>query len=135
MMFVVIVTIAISFAEAFVLNPATTPEQIIESQLIALKKDDMAGVYEFASPNNKAQTGSIDKFGQMVRSGPYTYLVGHEESAILLESTLGASKQFLVRVIPSDPKKTAVEYWWSLSRCRTGENQGCFMVDAVIPNS
>ena len=27
-----------------------------------------------------------------------------------------------------------LEYWWSLSRCKSGEFTGSYMVDAVIPN-
>jgi len=125
----------VSSTEAFSLRPSSTPEQIVESQLVALQKDDMQGVYEFASPLNKLQTGSVDRFSQMVRSGPYQYLIGHQKATILLSSNMAASQQFLVRVVPKDfPSKGIVEYWWSLSRCRTGPNAGCFLVDAVIPN-
>eukprot|EP00531_Pseudo-nitzschia_arenysensis_P011605 CAMPEP_0116141792 /NCGR_PEP_ID=MMETSP0329-20121206/14565_1 /TAXON_ID=697910 /ORGANISM="Pseudo-nitzschia arenysensis, Strain B593" /LENGTH=205 /DNA_ID=CAMNT_0003636987 /DNA_START=21 /DNA_END=638 /DNA_ORIENTATION=- len=31
-------------------------------------------------------------------------------------------------------QKKVLEYWWSLSRCKTGEYSGSYMVDAVIPN-
>jgi hypothetical protein len=86
---------------------------------------------------NKAQTGSVERFGQMVRSGQYKNLIGHQKADILLSSNMAASKQFLVRVIPKEyPSKGGIyEYWWSLSRCRTGPNTGCYMVDAVIPNN
>ena len=92
------------------------------------------------------------------------YLVGHSRSEILLESKMAESRQFLVRVISSldtassspldlnrddiddddeeaesdlrqsAPQKKVLEYWWSLSRCKTGEFSGSYMVDAVIPN-
>ena len=90
------------------------------------------------------------------------YLVGHTRSEILLESKMAESLQFLVRVTSSldtassspldlnqddnddeegEPgvresatQKKVLEYWWSLSRCRTGEFTGSYMVDAVIPN-
>jgi len=121
------------------LSPATTPEQVILSQLTALQQDDMSGVYEFASPVNKQRTGDVNTFGQMVRSGPYRYLIHHKRADILMASTIAASKQYLVRVFPDDSiptssAKKVVEYWWSLSRCKTGPNAGCYMVDAVIPN-
>lgn len=118
--------------KAFSLTPSTSPEQIIESQLVALQQDDMPGVYEFASPNNKAQVGTLERFGQMVRSGPYKKLIGHQKADILLSSKMAKSKQYLVRVIPKEyPKGGITEFWWSLSR----SNNGCYMVDAVIPNS
>ena len=34
----------------------------------------------------------------------------------------------------SAPQKKVLEYWWSLSRCKTGEFSGSYMVDAVIPD-
>lgn len=119
------------------LTPSTSPEQVIQSQLVALKKDDMAGVYEYASPFNKQNTGSVDRFSQMVRSGPYKYLVKHKRADILLESKMASSMQYLVRVVPQEFQSSAVlrEYWWSLSRCKSGPNIGCYMVDAVIPNA
>jgi hypothetical protein len=122
------------------LTPSTSPEEIIYSQLAALRQDNMADVYRYASPANKMQTGTLETFGRMVRSPPYNFLVRHEEADILLESQLGASRQYLVRIVPnakSFPRKTTtVEYWWSLSPCTVpGEYQGCYMVDAVIPNA
>jgi len=62
---------------------------------------------------------------------------------------MAGSQQFLVRVISSPlaleeeeedsySRKAIggkiIEYWWSLSRCNTGEFAGSYMVDAVIPN-
>ena len=38
---------------------------------------------------------------------------------------------------PRDAKRDCgkvMEYWWSLSRCKSGEFTGSYMVDAVIPN-
>ena len=117
-------------------SPATTQELIVESQLVALQQDDMQSVYDLASPTNKAQTGTIDRFSQMVKQGPYQNLIGHQRASILLTSDIAASKQLLVRVVPKGyPKKSIVEYWWSLSRCRSGPSEGCYMVDAVIPNN
>jgi hypothetical protein len=125
-----------SFVQA-ILTPTTTPEHIIESQLTALRQNNMPGVFEFASPGNKAQLGgSLDRFTQMVNSGPYRFLVGHRKADILLASNLAASKQYLIRVMPDDyPNTSIVEFWWSLSRVRSGPNEGCYMVDAVIPNT
>ncbi len=108
----------VSFFEVLeALSPSTTPEQIVLSQLAALQKDDMIGVYEYASPNNKQRTGDINTFSQMVRLGPYKHLIGHKQADILMASTIAASKQYLVRVFPGEnPEKSSkrvVEYWWS----------------------
>jgi hypothetical protein len=132
-----VVSISVTTTHAFALTPLTTPEQIIHSQLVALQQDDILGVYEFSSPLNKQQTVNVERFGQMVRGGPYRFLIGHQKADILLSSNMADSKQYLVRVIPKEfpAKGTIVEFWWSLSRCKTGPHLGCYMVDAVIPNA
>ena len=126
------------FVSGLTLTPATTPEEIIQSQLSSLQEDDMTGVFDFASPANRERVGGdVNRFGEMVRSGPYKYLISHTKADILLYSQMGQSKQYLVRVIPSglSGRPSIHEYWWSLSRVRTGPTAGCYMVDAVIPNA
>jgi hypothetical protein len=136
--FFIVVAVILNFLQSSeALSPATSPEQIIRSQLSSLQKDDMNGVYKFASPANKQHAGDLGTFSKMVRGGPYKYLIGHTKAEILLESKMFDSKQFLVRVVSpesSDKSSKVVEYWWSLSRCNKGPQAGCFLVDAVIPN-
>jgi hypothetical protein len=124
------------YCHAFQLTPSTRPQEIVQQQLTALQQDDMDQVYKFASPGNKERTGDVTRFGQMVRSGPYKYLIKHSKSIILMEATMAQSQQFLVRIVPGDYEKSGrvLEYWWSLSRCNGGEFSGSYMVDAVIPN-
>jgi hypothetical protein len=121
---------------AFQLSPSTLPQEVIHQQLQALQKDDMATVYQCASPGNKERTGDVTRFGEMVRFGPYKHLIEHQKSIILLESTMASSQQFLVKIVPKNYEKSGriFEYWWSLSRCMEGEYAGSYMVDAVIPN-
>ena len=67
---------SITATSAFQLTPSTPAEKIIEEQLAALKEGDMEGVYRFASPGNKAQTGgNVENFSKMIRSGPYRCVV------------------------------------------------------------
>jgi hypothetical protein len=71
---------------------------------------------------------------------------------------MAGSRQFLVRVSSSPSASTSsldldpddveegedeskderrgkiLEYWWSLSRCKSGEFTGSYMVDFVLPN-
>jgi hypothetical protein len=99
----------------------------------------MPGVFRFASPRNKAHFGGdVNRFEDMVNRGPYQFLINHSKAEILLQSSLAQSQQYLVRVIPAGyPRKASIqEYWWSLSRCRDqGPDAGCYMVDAVLPNT
>jgi len=136
-------------------TPKSTPEQVIHSQLVGLKSNDMPAVFRYASTGNKERVNSdVVKFGEMVRSGPYSPLIGHKHAEILLINDVYAPslRQFLVRVVPSsvntgddyddasglyESRKattTSVDYWWHLSRSTTsGPDLGCYMVDAVIP--
>lgn len=73
------------------LVPSTKPEEVILAQLSSLRKDDVAGVYKYASPENKQQTGDLKRFDEMIRVGqplqvfdrthaPGRYLVGFASS-------------------------------------------------------
>jgi len=96
------------------LTPDTTPEQIVEAQLDALRRDDMSAAFAYASPNNKDRVqNSLPVFDKMVRSGLYRFLVRHRKSELLLTTTLrgtassdGDDKntrwQGLVRVLADD---------------------------------
>jgi hypothetical protein len=135
----VLVSLLLPYSYSFTLTPQTSPESIVRSQLEDLKVDDMYQVFKFASPSNKEITGPWQNFGEMVRSPPYHHLVNHKRAELLLtvQSSPNKSWQGLVRVLSSSPSATSsnvvVEYWWSLSRCKTGPFPGCYMVDAVIP--
>lgn len=130
----------IAVVAAFALTPKTPPQDVLQQQLTALQDDDITAVYQLASPNNKQNVGTLQRFEEMVRGGPYRHLVGHAKSQILLESDMVQSKQYLVRVVPKnyqqgDTKNGQIyDYWWSLSRCRGGPYDGSYMVDAVFPD-
>ena len=129
----------------FSLSPQTTPEEIVSAQLVALQKDDMQTVFDFASPGNKANVhDDVRIFDRMVRSSVYVYLLRHETAEILMTATYPNKNeqwQGLVRVLPNNiinnnsPAAEVKEYWWVLSRCKTGPHKECFMVDADMPNS
>ena len=54
----------------FSLTPLTTPEEIVLAQLVALQKDDMQLVFDFASVGNKAGfQNDLETFDRMVRFG------------------------------------------------------------------
>jgi hypothetical protein len=121
------------------LSPATTPDNVVLKQLKALQQNTMEDVFLYASPNNKANVGgSVERFGEMVRSGPYKYLINHKQAEVLLTVSDASDQRWrgLVRVFCGDQfqGKDCVEFWWLLSRCSDGPYTGSYMVDAVIPN-
>lgn len=121
----------------FSLTPLTTPEEIVLAQLVALQKDDMQLVFDFASVGNKAGfQNDLETFDRMVRSatGPYKFLLRHQEAEILLFMKTPSDRwQGLVRVSPQGKDSALKEYFWTLSRCTEGKYKGCFFVDSVIP--
>lgn len=58
------------------------PESVVEAQLQALRQGDFSTVFAFASPSNKAATGPLERFAQMIVYSPafkvtYVFLVGN----------------------------------------------------------
>ena len=136
----------------------------------ALKSNEMSQAFRYASPGNRENIGNdLNKFEEMVKKGPYRFLVRHLNSEILMINDMHPStKRFLVRTVPGDDenrssngsydddslddekddeeddedngmktvcKSPVHDYWWILSRAKRGPDEGCYMVDAVIPNS
>ena len=57
-------------------SPDLTPLEVVEKQLVALQRGDVAAAFAFASPDNKRITGPWQKFEMMVRQTPaYSPLV------------------------------------------------------------
>lgn len=64
---VLAVSVAVSASAQTAGNPAI--ESVIQRQMDAFSKDDVAGAFTFASPNIKRIFGSSDRFGAMVQQG------------------------------------------------------------------
>jgi len=125
--------------QQFQVTPSTLPRDIIERQLTALQMEDMTEAYRLTSLENQERAGNAINFGHMARAFPYSPLIRHQQSQILMESRTvdDESLQFLVRVVSSSPTTTGEEeedadeesgspspsnkvseYWWSLSRSK-----------------
>ena len=111
------------------------PAEVIRIQVSALRdnsvsNDGIKRTFEFASPRNKAQTGPLERFVQMVLSPPYRPLVNHAKASYSrIESTEDLASQ---RVTVTNESGKATSYQWALSRQRDPEFLGCWMTDAVI---
>lgn len=112
-------------------NRTLSARQVVEAQLEALRADDMAGVYAFASPANKAFTGPLPRFSAMVRAPAYAPLIGH------LDVHMGKAKQANTRMttIPvTIVSKIGVPYTYdfTLQRQVGGPFDGCWMTAMVV---
>ena len=124
------------------LTPNTSPTDVVTANLLALQNRDLQTAFDLVSPAAQADI-NYDVIAKEQGWRCYGYLMEHQESEILLETTSNDNDEhkLLVRVVPSQndddddtpshSSRTAVkEYWWTLSRC---QESGCFMVDAIGP--
>lgn len=111
-------------------SPEIEPADVVQAQLQALRDNDFVTLFEFASPKNKAHTGPLSRFTEMIQGRAYSMMLGHKSAEVL--STLSvAPERFQQRVrITSSNGKRAI-FSWSLSRQETDPFQDCWMTDSV----
>ncbi len=114
------------------------PEDVVSIVIRALANNDDpypdAGIettFKFASPQNRANTGPLDRFSQMVKSYPYGDMLDHQASDISEVVFVGDKAYLLVKLIAQDGREVA--YAFRLSQQSDGEYQGMWMTDAVWP--
>lgn len=105
--------------------------QVVEAQLEALRADDMATVYAFASPGNKAFTGPLPRFAAMVRGPGYAPLIGH------LDVIIGKARESSERVVTYPVTVVSsigvvYVYDFTLQRQVGGPQDGCWMTSVVV---
>ncbi len=116
-------------------SPDLSPEAVVKLQVEALQAngEDNAGIataFRFASPGNRAATGPLARFTQMVRSG-YADMLGFERAVygrMVFEGNEAAQR---VTLIQADGRRSA--YVLALSKQTGGAYDGCWMTDAVVP--
>ena len=112
------------------------PAEVVRLQLSGLSDTSASGVgilqcYCFASPANRAITGPLDRFGRMVRQGPYQCMA--RPRALLVGRPLydGEVARVLVTVVAEDSGVSA--FTFVLSRQESGPFQDCWMTETVLP--
>ena len=117
-------------------SPELAPAEVVRIQVEALRNNTLSNdgielTYRFASPDNKRNTGPLDRFIGMVRSAPYDRLLNHRRAEYSPMAVSGTQAQQVVVII--DAEGNEVGYVWVLSRQTDGPFKGCWMTDAVIP--
>jgi hypothetical protein len=117
-------------------SPDLTPAEVIRVQVEALGSNDEpepdAGIraaFRFASTSNRAATGPLDRFTQMIKTG-YADMLTFERAeygALRVEDDVAAQE---VTLIQADGRRTT--YLFGLSRQEAGEYEGCWMTDTVL---
>lgn len=116
-------------------SPDLTPEEVIRIQVEALQANDsptpdagIAAAFRFASPGNRAATGPLPRFTQMVKGG-YADMLGFASAEYGPIQVAGDQAQQAVTLVQRDGRRTV--YMFALGRQRGGRYDGCWMTDGV----
>ncbi|WP_412067372.1 DUF4864 domain-containing protein [Rubrivirga sp. IMCC43871] len=117
-------------------SPDLTAEEVVRVQVEALGANDtptpdagIATAFRFASPGNRAATGPLERFTQMVKGPVYSDMIDAttaEYGRIVVEGDRAALR---VSLGHADGRRAV--YVFSLTRQRGGDCDGCWMTDGV----
>ena len=127
----------ISNADLIKPNPGLKPFEVLMIQLNSLKNNNNpykdAGIeqtWEFAHPNNKAITGPLNKFKQMIYGQNYKILISHENSEVTILKETKDMLVYKVIVLTRDKKK--YHYVWRVEKILfEGKLKNCWMTVSV----
>ena len=127
----------ISNADLIKPNSNLKPFEVLMIQLNSLKNNDNpykdAGIeqtWEFAHPINKASTGPLERFKQMIYSDSYRILISHENNkTTILKET---ENKFLYKVYVLTEDKKKYYYIWQIEKVKQdGKFKNCWMTTGV----
>ncbi len=115
-------------------SPDIAPGDVVRIQLDALRANDesnqgIAVAFRFASPQNKASTGPLPRFIQMIKTGPYRLMLEFEHARyapIKVEGARAAQGVVLVG------RREIRRYVFLLQRQSGPICKGCWMTEAVM---
>ena len=127
----------ISNADLIKPNSNLKPFDVLMIQLNSLKNNNSpykdAGIeqtWEFAHPINKASTGPLEKFRQIIYSDNYKILISHENTKTIILKESSDKFVFKVYVLSRDKKK--YYYIWQIEKVeREGKLKDCWMTTGV----
>ena len=130
-------SLAASGREAPEPSPDLAPVEVIRIQMEALQNNDdptedagIATAFRFASPGNRAATGPLARFTDMVHGPVYRDLLGFERADYGVLRVEGDVAVQEVTVTHADGRR--VTFLFGLSRQEGGACEGCWMTDAVV---
>ena len=126
----------ISNADLIKPNSNFKPFEVLMIQLNSLKNNNNpykdAGIeqaWEFAHPFNKASTGPLEKFKQMIYSDSYKILISHENSKTTILKETQNKFVYKVYILSKDKKK--YYYIWQIEKVKEGKFKNCWMTTNV----
>ena len=129
--------INVSNADLIKPNSNLKPLDVLMIQLNSLKNNNNpykdAGVeqaWEFAHPNNKASTGPLKRFREMIYSDNYKILISHKNNNAIILKESPNILVYKVNVLSKDKKK--YYYIWQIEKVKQdGVLKDCWMTTGV----
>ena len=116
-------------------TPTLSAQEVVKIQLEALRQNDaedqgIAVAFRFASPNNRRNTGPVQRFARMIRAGSYALMLRFTHASY--ESTQVSGRRAIQQVTLFAPGAEAMTYVFYLSRQNEpGPLHDCWMTDGV----
>lgn len=118
-------------------NPNIKPEEVVKIQLIALMKNNtpyqdfgIIQTWEFAHPNNRKYTGPLKNFTFMMKSEPYSLMIGHSNHNIIFVSIEDNTANYFVEL--TDKIGNKFGFTWTVKKVlEKGEFKDCWMTSGV----
>ena len=137
LIFFFFILINISKADLIKPNSNLEPLDVLMIQLNSLKNNNNpykdAGIeqtWEFAHPINKAATGPLERFKQMIYSDSYKILIKHENHKTIVLKESPNKLVYKVYVLSKDKKK--YYYIWQIEKViQEGKFKNCWMTTGV----
>jgi len=118
-------------------QPSMGPREVVDLQVKAMQQNDhpyenhgIEVAYRFASPDNKKNTGPIDRFTRMLNNEIYQSLLNAQQyglDAVEIEGEIAVQKVTLI-----DTQDQPVVYYFQLSRQKEGSLKDCWLTDSVV---
>ena len=139
---VILFTTSTSYAELVRPNNGIEPFQVVKIQLRGLKQNDnpkkdngIEQTWEFAHPNNKKNTGPLERFKLMIKGKSYGVLLNHLDHKVVEINSSNLRALFEVTVLDKD--KAYYKFNWTVEKYTAeGPLKGCWlttMVSAPMP--
>ena len=123
-------------AEMVYPNPDIAPAEVIAIQLNGLQYNDSpqidAGIrqtWAFAHPRNRAMTGPLNRFANMLKGPGYDMLLYHASHQIVPANSGDGWRQFDVLMEAGSGK--VLQFAWIVEKVTEGRYKDCWMTVAV----
>lgn len=119
-------------------SPSLAPDEVVRLQLNGLSDPSADGggmlqCFCLASPANRSVTGPLERFGEMVRSGPFQCMTRPRAMLIGRPFEYDGTAKLIVTII--DEQHAIHAFAFFLSKQDAAPFKDCWMTNAVLPAS